>query len=108
MTGIVDDQLYMQVSSQPNNANPENLVDAIVITQHNQHTFLPFVRSNQTQTSITLNLEAGYYYFELLAINYGGPGYFRILFETPQVVNYPINPTWQLDRILITPSSYTA
>jgi hypothetical protein len=66
------------------------------------------VRANVTQSTKNITLTAGYYYFELVLVNYGGAGYFKVLVDFPSLRQYTINPTWQIDRINIKPSEFTA
>lgn len=61
-----------------------------------------------TLTKKTVTLKQGYYYFELVSANGGGPGFFKVLIKTPNLFDHPINPVWQLDKFIIRPSSYTA
>lgn len=98
----------MQLSTVPNNANPENLEDLLFIDDWNYDHYIPFVRENETLTEKIVTLQQGYYYFELVSENGGGPGFFKVLVETPQFIDYPINPTWQLDKFTIRPSFYVA
>jgi len=51
--------------------------------------------------------EPGYYYTEIVAINDGGPGYFKLMWDIPNTTDTtPSNPTWRIDYFSITPSEF--
>lgn len=46
--------------------------------------------------------DSGYYYMQIVSLNYGGPGYFKVMMEAPNAtLDVPANPTWQIDYISI-------
>ena len=43
------------------------------------------MKANVTQSTKNITLTAGYYYFELVLVNYGGAGYFKVLVDFPSL-----------------------
>lgn len=67
------------------------------------------MRANVTQSTTNVTLSQGsYYYFELVNVNYGGDGYFKVYVDMPSLRPEKINPTWQVDRITMKPSAFDA
>lgn len=52
-------------------------------------------------------LTQGYYYMEIVSVNYEGSGDFRMMVDMPKIHNYTANPTWQVDEIVILPEAIT-
>lgn len=96
------------MSTFKNNANPANLQLLLQQEYHNANHFVSYVRANSTQSTTSLTLTAGYYYFELVNVNGGGDGYFKVIVETPSLHAEKINPTWQIDSVVIKPSQFDA
>lgn len=91
-----------------NNANPANLQLLLQQDNYNGNHFVSYVRANSTQSTANLTLTAGYYYFEIVNVNYGGTGYFKVIVDTPSLFNNKINPTWQIDSVVVKPSQFDA
>ena len=104
---MVDDRLTMKMSSVQNNANIQNLQNLLEINSHCYSHFNPWVRTNTTSPVENITLTAGYYYYEIVAINEGGTGFFKIIVDTPEIHGSgTTNPTWQVDRIRINQEAY--
>lgn len=41
-------------------------------------------------------------------MNSAGKGHFKLMVDTPQIHTYTINPTWQVDELIIKPTSIVA
>lgn len=98
----------MHMSQFKNNANPANLQLLLQQDNYNGNHFVSYVRANSTQSTANLTLTAGYYYFEIVNVNYGGSGYFKVIVDTPSLFNNKINPTWQIDSVVVKPSQFDA
>lgn len=61
-----------------------------------------------TQNTANVTLTQGSYYFEIVNVNYGVVGWFKVYVDMPSLRQYTINPTWQIDRVIIKPSAYDA
>ncbi len=106
---VADDDFLMVMSNVKNNANVANLANLLTQEYHNGNHFNSFVRANATQSTANVTLSQGsYYYFEVININYGGGGFFKVYVDMPSLRQYTINPTWQIDRVIIKPSSFEA
>jgi hypothetical protein len=44
---------------------------------------------------------------EIVSVNYGGSGDFRVLVDMPKIFNYTANPTWQVDELIVLPEAIT-
>jgi hypothetical protein len=98
---VVDDQLIVKISQYQNNSNPDNLVTKIFQNAYLSDHYNPFITKEGNNT-FTQNFTAGYYYTEIVSINTGGPGYFKLAMSTPQNKwAYTANPTWQIDYFSI-------
>ena len=60
---VIDDTLIFYLSEFKNNANPKNLKEILKQENWGNSLFSPFVRQNQTRTTQSVELTAGYYYF---------------------------------------------
>lgn len=103
-----DDDFLMQLSTTKNNANLANLQQLLKLEKHNTNHYTSFSRVNVTQSSANVTLSEGYYYFEIVNVNYGGAGYFKVMVDMPSLRQYTINPTWQVDKFVIKPSQFDA
>jgi len=96
----------MMMSSVKNNGNVGNLQMLLQQDDYNYNHYSPYTRANQTQTTKNLTLTQGYYYFELVNLNYGGGGFFKVMADMPSLFAHTTNPTWQTDRLVIKPTQY--
>lgn len=105
---LVDDRMIVQLSSVANNANPANLQTLLLLENHANDHFNPYVRQDGLNTfSATKTFSAaGYYYMEIITFNGWGSGYYKVSVQTPlAVAPVNINPTWQVDYIAVEQAS---
>ena len=79
------------------NANPTNLVVLLKQESYTTSQYNPHVRINESQ-KITQNvtLTEGYYYFQLIFVDYSSSGFFKIMVDMPEIYEETINPTWEI------------
>jgi hypothetical protein len=81
-----------------NNSNPVNLQTIIEIDSFIYDHYDPFIKDNANVSAQVQFTAPGYYYMEIVSINNGGPGYFKVMMSMPNPTNIPpVNPTWQID-----------
>ena len=106
---VCDDAFIMKMSSVPNNANPANLQTLLQQETWVGSHWNPYHKVNETKTYSNVTLSQGnYYYFEFINPDYGGDSFFKVLVDMPELTQYTINPTWQVDEVRIRASSYDA
>lgn len=97
---VGDDYGIMQISPIRNNSNLTNLQLLVKHDEVSASRYNPYVKPlNNSITSI--NLTAGYHYFEILTINGGGAGHYKVSVSMPSIYNYTTNPTWQMSKIVM-------
>lgn len=99
--GIADDAFRVQFSSVQSSSNIANLQD-LIYSGYSADDFNPYF-SGVTTAIANKTLTEGYYYMEIISVNYGGSGDFRLLVDMPQIHDQTANPTWQVDEITILP-----
>lgn len=105
---VADDDFMMVMSSVKNNAHTSNLVPLLTQENYNTHHYLSYTRANVTNTVNVTLTQGSYYYFELVNINYGGNGFFKVYVDMPSLRQYTINTAWQVDRVTLKPSVFDA
>lgn len=71
-------------------------IDSYIADNYN-----PYIAGTSPKYTRTFT-DAGYYYMEVVSLNYGGTGYFKVIMEAPNITeNVPSNPAWQIDYISI-------
>lgn len=98
---MVDDQLIVNLAQVQNSSNPANMETILEIDSYLTDHYNPYV-AGQENTYTRDFTSPGYYYMEVVSVNSGGSGFFKVMLEAPNVTaNAPANPTWQIDYISI-------
>lgn len=99
--GLVDDQLIVNLALFPANSNPSNMQTIIRHESYINDHYNPYANGQEKRFEREF-LASGYYYMEVVSINYGGAGYFKVGMEVPNNTEAtPSNPTWQIDYFSI-------
>ena len=81
----VDDVMIVKMSKFKNNANPDNFFTLLKHEKWTGSRFNPYLRKDEIHAVKEQHLEQGLYYFEVVAINTGGPGHYRVMVEMPPI-----------------------
>ncbi len=103
--GIADDGFLLQLSSVQNSTNTANM-QSLIYNGYSGDDFNPYF-TGVASAIANKTLAKGHYYMEVVSLNTGGTGDFRVLVDMPQIHNFTANPTWQVDEITIVPQSIT-
>lgn len=81
-------------------------LQTLIYNGYSEDNFNPYY-SGEASAIANRTLTQGYYYMEVVNFNWGGVGDFRVLVDMPQIHNVTVNPTWQVDELIVLPESIT-
>lgn len=99
--GLADDQLIVNLALYPANSNPTNMQTIIRHDSYIYDHYNPYVNGQEKRFEREF-LASGYYYMEVVSVNFASGGYFKVGMEVPNnTAATPSNPTWQIDYFSI-------